>query len=47
MCQKDKAKAEIKKRRRYKRGIRPVPYDYEAAYNKSLEDMHEWLVGQV
>lgn len=47
MCQKDKAKAEIKKRRRYKRGIRPVPYDYEAAYNKALEDMHEWLAAQM
>ena len=47
MCQKDKAKAEIKKRRRHKKGMRPIPYDYEAAYNKALEDMHEWLAAQM
>lgn len=47
MCQKDKAKAEKKKRRRHKRGMRPIPYDYEAAYNKALEDMHEWLAAQM
>ncbi len=47
MCQKDKAKAEIKKRRRHKKGMRPIPYDYEAAYNKVLEDMHEWLAAQM
>ena len=47
MCQKDKARAEKKKRRRHKRGMRPIPYDYEAAYNKALEDMHEWLAAQM
>ena len=24
-----------------KKGMTFIPYDYEAAYNKSLEDMHE------
>ena len=24
-----------------------IPYDYEAAYNKSLEDMHEFFVEQM
>lgn len=27
-----------------KRGMRFISYDYEAAYNKSVEDMHEWFV---
>ena len=26
-----------------KRGMTFIPYDYEAAYNKSLEDMHEFF----
>ncbi len=26
------------------RGMQFIPYDYEAAYNKSLEDMHEWFI---
>ncbi len=34
-----------------KRGKRPrrgfIPYDYEAAYAKSLEDMHEWFIEQM
>lgn len=30
-----------------KRGVQYIPYDYEAAYNKSLEDMHEWFVEQM
>lgn len=24
-----------------------IPYDYEAAYNKKLEDMHEWIAEQM
>ena len=24
-----------------KRGMQYIPYDYEAAYNKAMEDMHE------
>lgn len=24
-----------------KRGMQFIPYDYEAAYNKAMEDMHE------
>ena len=24
-----------------------IPYDYEAAYNKTLEDMHEWFIEQM
>lgn len=27
-----------------KKGMQFIPYDYEAAYNKSLEDMHEWFI---
>lgn len=27
-----------------KRGMEFVPYDYEAAYNKAMEDMHEWFI---
>ena len=30
-----------------KKGMTFIPYDYEAAYNKSLEDMHEFFVEQV
>lgn len=30
-----------------KRGMQFIPYDYEAAYNKALEDMHEWFVEQM
>lgn len=30
-----------------KRGMTFIPYDYEAAYNKSLEDMHEFFVEQM
>lgn len=26
-----------------KRGMQYIPYDYEAAYNKAMEDMHELL----
>ena len=33
--------------KRKKRGMHYIPYDYEAAYNKQLENMHEWLVGQM
>lgn len=27
-----------------KRGMQYIPYDYEAAYNKAMEDMHEWFM---
>ena len=27
-----------------KRGMQFIPYDYEAAYNKAMEDMHEWFI---
>ena len=27
-----------------KKGMQFIPYDYEAAYNKALEDMHEWFI---
>ena len=27
-----------------KRGVQYIPYDYEAAYNKAMEDMHEWFI---
>lgn len=27
-----------------KRGMQFIPYDYEAAYNKAIEDMHEWFI---
>lgn len=31
-------------RKRKKRGMQFIPYDYEAAYNKSIEFMHEWIL---
>ena len=27
-----------------KRGMQFIPYDYEATYNKAMEDMHEWFI---
>ena len=30
-----------------KRGMQFIPYDYEDAYNKAMEDMHEWFVEQM
>lgn len=27
-----------------KKRMQFIPYDYEAAYNKSLEEMHEWFI---
>lgn len=27
-----------------KRGMQYIQYDYEAAYNKAMEDMHEWFI---
>ena len=30
-----------------KKGMTFIPYDYEAAYNKSLEDMNEFFVEQM
>lgn len=32
------------KGKKKKRGIQFIPYDYEAAYNKSIEFMHEWIL---
>ena len=31
-------------RKRKKRGMQFIPYDYEAAYSKSIEFMHEWIL---
>ena len=31
-------------RKRKKRGMQFIPYYYEAAYNKSIEFMHEWIL---
>lgn len=37
-----------KKGKKRKRGMQQfIPYDYEAAYSKALEDMHEWFVEQM
>lgn len=33
--------------KRKKRGMNFIPYDYEAAFNKALEDLHEWIVEQM
>ena len=33
--------------KRKKRGMNFIPYDYEAAYNKALGDLHEWIVEQM
>ena len=30
--------------RKKKRGVQFLQYDYEAAYNKSIEDMDEWFI---
>lgn len=30
--------------KRKKRGMNFIPYDYEAAFNKQLENVHEWIV---
>lgn len=32
------------KRKRKKKGMQCIPYDYEAVYNKSIEFMHEWIL---
>ena len=32
---------------RRKRGMVFIPYDYEAAYNKQLEQLHEWFAEQM
>lgn len=32
---------------RRKRGMTFIPYDYEAAYNKQLEQLHEWFMEQM
>ena len=31
-------------KRKKKRGMKYIPYDYEAAYGKQLEDLHEWFI---
>ena len=41
MCQMERKGQE---RKRKKRGMQFIPYDYEAAYNKSIEFMHEWIL---
>lgn len=38
---------EGQKEKRKKRGMQPIPYDYEAAFNKSLADLNEWFVRQM
>jgi hypothetical protein len=35
------------KKGKMKRGMKYIPYDYEAAYNKSLENVHEWFVDRM
>ena len=35
------------KGKKKKRGMVFVPYDYEAAFNKSIEDIHEYFVEQM
>jgi hypothetical protein len=34
-------------KRKRRRGMKYIPYDYEAAYCRSLEDMQEWFVEQM
>jgi len=34
-------------RKRKKRGMQFIPYDYEAAYNKDVADLNEWFVEQM
>ena len=41
------AKVKEKRGSRKKRGMVFIPYDYEAAYNKQLEQLHEWFVEQM
>lgn len=38
---KEKRQQKKKKREQF------IPYDYETAYNKKIEDMHEWMVEQM
>ena len=40
MCQMEKGKKK-------KKGMKYIPYDYEAAYSQSIEFMHEWLIEQM
>lgn len=40
-------KQKRQQRKRKKRGIEYIPYDYEAAYNKQLEQLHEWFIEQM
>ena len=34
-------------RKRTRRGMQFIPYDYEAAYNKAIADLNEWFVKQL
>ena len=38
---------ERQERKRKKRGMQFIPYDYEAAYNKAIADLNEWFVEQM
>lgn len=40
-------KREGQKEKRKRKGVQPIPYDYEAAFNKSLADLNEWFVRQM
>ena len=35
------------KSKKKKRGMTFIPYDYEAAFNKSINDLHEYFVEQM
>lgn len=37
----------MSKGKKKKRGMTFIPYDYEAAFNKSIEDLHEYFVEQM
>lgn len=37
-------KGKKKRKKNWKRGKNFIPYDYEAAYSKQLENLHEWVV---
>lgn len=42
--EREKQEKKVQRRRKKKRGMEYIPYDYEAAYGKQLEDLHEWFV---
>ena len=37
----------VDKSKKKKRGMTFIPYDYEAAFNKSINDLHEYFVEQM